>query len=141
MGRIIQCSGGNAEHRALPCRIRKEINKATTINSQTMKKLLTICLLLTIGTGVNAQSKEKVPIADETTASVTEKYYTIVCSNQIIADHILQIDKIEPRMLRYRVNFKKDRLGRYAEYSFVYNLEDKEYINGVFKELNKGNPK
>lgn len=105
-----------------------------------MKKLtgaLTLLLLACSLTSM-AQKKEKVVVADETTASVTEKYCTIVCSNEIVAEHILELDKAEPRMLRYRVNFKKDRLGRYAEYSFVYDIKDQEYINGVFKELNKG---
>lgn len=97
-----------------------------------------MCIALLTTLCVMAQKPEKVPIADETTASITEKYCTVVCSNETIAEHILKLDKVEGKMLRYRVNFKKDRLGRYAEYSFVYKLEDKDYINGVFQELNKG---
>lgn len=74
--------------------------------------------------GFTALSQEL--IADETTLEHGKTTVKIVSSNYFIPDSLLV--KFEPVIVRYSVYFKKDRAGRYKEYSITMPVERKEEV-------------
>lgn len=87
-----------------------------------MKKLTIILTFLLIG--FTALSQEL--IADETTLEQGKTSVKIVSSNYFIPDSILV--KFDPVIVRYSVYYKKDRAGRYKEYSITLPIERKEEV-------------
>lgn len=86
-----------------------------------MKPLfLSLFLLATIA--VRSQTL----IADETTLQESKTTVKIVSSNYFIPDSL--VVKFEPVIVRYSVYFKKDRAGRYKEYSITLPIERKDEV-------------
>lgn len=86
-------------------------------------KQLTIFLAFIL-IGFTALSQEL--IADETTLQESKTTVKIVSSNYFMPDSILV--RFEPVIIRYSVYYKKDRAGRYKEYSITLPIERKEEV-------------
>lgn len=112
------------------------LNQSLTIKINNMKKILLMFTLLAAWIAGMAQSRKapKGLIADETTANATEKYYNVKTDNEQIAAIVLNANKKDSKMLRYTVIFKKDRMGTYPEYRFVYDVLDSMYVLRLFDE-------
>lgn len=86
-----------------------------------MKPLfLSLFLLATIAV------KSQELIADETTLEQGKTTVKIVSSNYFIPDSI--VARFDPVIVRYSVYYKKDRAGRYKEYSITLPIERKDEV-------------
>lgn len=97
----------------------------------------TLILSVFLAASLCAHSQKAVkatPIADETTLSESgEKNIKVKCSNEKITAMLLK--KFQDIIVRYNVNFKKDRLGRYAEYTIIFSKENEGQITNFLKSI------
>lgn len=86
-------------------------------------------------TATTAQTKaKKVPIADETFLSASgENNFKVQSSNEKITAMLLK--KYEGKYLRYNVNFKTDRHGKYPETTIYFKNELSPEITAYLKSL------
>jgi len=96
-----------------------------------MKQLTIFLAFLLIG--FTASSQEL--IADETTLQESKATVKIVSSNYFMPDSILV--RFEPVIIRYSVYYKKDRGGRYKEYSITLPIERKEEVIQYIQSLKR----
>jgi hypothetical protein len=103
-----------------------------------MKKIILSCLLIIGWQAIYAQKKvPKNTIAEGVTATATAKYYNVKTAVQSIVDAVLATNKKDDRLLRYTVSYKDTPLGKYAEYRFVYDVEDSMYVKNLFTQSSK----
>lgn len=95
-------------------------------------KQLTILLTFFL-IGFTATSQEL--IADETTLQESKTSVKIVSSNYFMPDSVLV--RFEPVLIRYSVSFKKDRAGRYREYSITLPIERKDEVVRYIQSLKR----
>lgn len=74
-------------------------------------------------------------IADETTLEESKTSVKIVSSNYFMPDSVLV--RFEPVLIRYSVAFKKDRAGRYREYSITLPIERKDEVVRYIQSLKR----
>lgn len=94
--------------------------------------ILTAALL--IGWNPLHATETKKPIADETFITNSgEKNFKVTSSNEHITNLILK--QFEKDILRYACSYKKDRYGRYAEYTITFAKENETKITNFLKSL------
>jgi hypothetical protein len=99
-----------------------------------MKTLIFSLFLVTASINLNAQKVKATPIADETFLSESgEKNVKVKSSNEKITAMLLK--RFSSFIVRYNVNFKKDRLGRYAEYTIFLPKEIELEVSAFLKSL------
>ncbi len=97
-----------------------------------MKKLLSILAFITIiSISAQATTTKDTLIADETTYSTLKTSVKIVSSNLKIIELILS--QYDDKILSYTVSYKKDRMGRYRQYSIYLHIEAGKDILSQFK--------
>lgn len=100
-----------------------------------MKKTIIFSILSAYCIIGYAQKKVlKNTIAPGVTATATAKYYNVKTADEKIVQFVLQANKEEAGLIRYSVAYKTTPLGDYAEYRFVYNIEDSTYAKNLFKK-------
>lgn len=98
-----------------------------------MKKIITTLILLaSFHIGYSQKKVPKNTIAAGVTATITAKYFNVKVTDEKIVQQILAINKKDGGLVRYTVSYKDTPLGEYAEYRFVYNVEDTTYARNLF---------
>lgn len=96
-----------------------------------MKQLIFISLFILIGWEAECQTL----VADETTMEIMKTIVKIQTDNDTLP--IVLLDKYERDLLRYTVTYKKDRHGRYKQYTFYWPIEKTDEITLFLKNFKR----
>jgi hypothetical protein len=101
------------------------------------KTLLTFILIITWAFGYPQGKVPKNTIARGVTATATAKYYNVKTAEPQVVTAVLEKNKQDDRLIRYTVSYKDTPLGKYAEFRFVYDVEDSSYVKNLFQSVSK----
>jgi len=109
-----------------------------TPQTKHMKKtILTLIFIISFGFGYSQGKIAKNTIAKGVTATATAKYYNVKTADPKVVDAVLSANGKDDRLIRYTVSYKDTPLGKYAEYRFVYNVEDSMYVKELYSKASK----
>jgi len=101
------------------------------------KTILTLIFIISFGFGYSQGKIAKNTIAKGVTATATAKYYNVKTADPKVVDAVLSANGKDDRLIRYTVSYKDTPLGKYAEYRFVYNVEDSMYVKELYSKASK----